>query len=154
MSVSETGAVRHYIIQRTGPTSFTLSDNQFSDLVELIAFYRVHILDTAALTVPVPFQEALKNGVQIRAFHSTTRAKVWNLSPLSTRSWSYAKTSLLQFNFNGRDSEDLSFHKGELLNIIEKHEPEWWRAQSQETLQIGVVPVCDVSHALSMLLTC
>jgi hypothetical protein len=76
MSVSETKAVRHYIIQRSGPNTFVLSENQFSDLVQLIAFYRVHILDTAALTLPIPFEEALKNGVQIRAYHSTTRAKV------------------------------------------------------------------------------
>jgi hypothetical protein len=58
--------------------------------------------------------------------------------------------SILKFNFNARDDEDLSFHKGELLNIIEKHEPEWWRAQSQETLQIGVVPVSVLIAPLSL----
>lgn len=79
MSVSESGVVRHYIIQRSGPTSFVLSENTFTDLVDLIAFYRLHILDSAALTVPVPFEEALKNGVQIRAFYCTAKAKVLTL---------------------------------------------------------------------------
>ena len=53
---------------------------------------------------------------------------------------------LPQYNFTARDDEDLSFHKGELLNIIEKHEPEWWRAQSQSTLEIGVIPANYVTE--------
>lgn len=66
-----------------------------------------------------PEKEALRNGVRINHFLVTVRAK---------------------HNFNGRDPEDLSFRKGEMLNVVEKHEPQWWKAQSQDTLQIGVIP--------------
>eukprot|EP00040_Diaphanoeca_grandis_P009292 m.48324 g.48324 ORF g.48324 m.48324 type:complete len:558 (+) comp20708_c0_seq1:201-1874(+) len=119
LSLCEGTRVSHYIIQKGGPHSYVLSDQTFVNIVELINFYRVHLLDSTCLTVPVPETEALKNGVRIKQFLVIVRAK---------------------HNFNGRDPEDLSFHKGELLNVIEKHEPEWWKAQSQETLQIGVVP--------------
>ena len=44
------------------------------------------------------------------------------------------------FNFNAKDPEDLSFKKGDRLNVLEKHEEQWWKAQSQRTLQIGVIP--------------
>ena len=27
-----------------------------------------------------------------------------------------------------------------MLNVVEKHEPQWWKAQSQDTLQVGVIP--------------
>ena len=66
-----------------------------------------------------PEKEALRNGVRINHFLVTVRAK---------------------HNFNGRDPEDLSFRKGEMLNVVEKHEPQWWKAQSQDTLQVGVIP--------------
>jgi hypothetical protein len=176
--------VSHYIIQRSGPHSFVLSDKTFINLVELINFYRIHLLDISCLTVPLvrvrvrpralapcffrsltvstrvgselfrissttiaamliypaachlicvplrvaapvsyaaqqPEKEALRNGVRINHFLVTVRAK---------------------HNFNGRDPEDLSFRKGEMLNVVEKHEPQWWKAQSQDTLQVGVIP--------------
>jgi hypothetical protein len=53
----------------------------------------------------------------------------------------YIVTVKALYPFAARDPEDLSFNKGELLNIIEKHEDQWWRAQSQATLQIGTIPV-------------
>lgn len=119
LSMSEGVRVSHYIIQRSGPHSFVLSDKTFMNLVQLINFYRIHLLDSSCLTVPLPEKEALRNGVKINHFLVTVVAK---------------------HNFNGRDPEDLSFHKGELLNVVEKHEPQWWKAQSQETLMVGVVP--------------
>lgn len=119
LSMSESNRVSHYIIQRSGPHSFVLSDKTFINLVELINFYRIHLLDVSCLTVPLPEKEALRNGVRINHFLITVRAK---------------------HNFNGRDPEDLSFRKGEMLNVVEKHEPQWWKAQSQDTLQVGVIP--------------
>lgn len=119
LSMSEGNRVSHYIIQRSGPHSFVLSDKTFINLVELINFYRIHLLDSSCLGVPLPEREALRNGTRVNHFLVTVRAK---------------------HNFNGRDPEDLSFRKGEMLNVVEKHEPQWWKAQSQETLQIGVIP--------------
>ncbi len=34
-----------------------------------------------------------------------------------------------KFNFNARDPEDLSFRKGDILNVIEKHEEQWWKVR-------------------------
>ena len=39
-----------------------------------------------------------------------------------------------------QDAEDLSFRKGDLLNVIVKHEEQWWKAQHQKDLNIGVIP--------------
>jgi hypothetical protein len=40
------------------------------------------------------------------------------------------------------------FRKNEMLNIIEKHEEQWWRAQGQESLRIGVVPANYVDECV------
>ena len=40
-----------------------------------------------------------------------------------------------------QDPEDLSFGKGDTLNVVEKHEEQWWRAQHSVNLRIGTIPV-------------
>lgn len=119
LSFSESDSVRHYVIQRSGPKSFVLSDQTFVDLPAIIEFYRIHLLDVSVLTCPLPPPELLENGRLAKMYLCTAAAK---------------------FNFNPRDPEDLGFRKGEQLNIIQKTEAEWWKAQSTTTLMIGVIP--------------
>lgn len=119
LSASEATRVSHYIIQRTVTLSYTIGDKEFNDLVAIVEFYKKHLLDTTTLTVPLPLDHQLLSGRLNTLFISTVRAL---------------------YNFNANDPEDLSFRKGELLNILEMHEEQWWKAQSQTSLQIGVVP--------------
>lgn len=77
------------------------------------------MLDSTSLSVPLPLDRQWEGGKLIETFLHEARAL---------------------YNFNAKDPEDLSFRKGEMLNILEKHEKEWWRAQSQWTLQIGCIP--------------
>jgi len=119
LSVSETQRVSHYVIKRTGKAQYSLSDQTFPNLPELINFYRLHLLEETVLTMPLPPKAALHSGVQVTHFIETVKAK---------------------YNFNARDAEDLSFRKMDLLNVIEKHETEWWKAQHQRTLELGVIP--------------
>lgn len=119
LSVSECNRVSHYIIQRTGPKSFVLSNKTFTDLPSLLDFYKIHILADSVLCRPLPARDALESGKLVSFFLERVKTK---------------------YNFNARDSEDLAFRKSEELNIIEKHEPEWWKAQHPETLEIGCIP--------------
>lgn len=122
LSVSETQRVTHYEIKRSGPARYMLAaqaGQMFPDLPSLIDFYRLHLLDETVLTMPLPPKSALQSGVAVTHYLETVRCK---------------------FNFNARDAEDLSFRKMDLLNIIEKHEAEWWKAQHQRSLEIGVIP--------------
>eukprot|EP00729_Bicosta_minor_P008550 gene8550-29861_t len=120
LSVSENKKVSHYIIQRTGPASFTLSEKSFPNIPKLIEFYRLHVLEKTCLTSPLPPSEAQVNGKRIVFYLEVVRAK---------------------YNKNAQDPEDLAFRKGDLLNVYEKHEKDWWKAQSSTTLDIGVIPV-------------
>jgi len=120
MSVSESDKASHYIIQRRGPNVYRMGDRDFKDLAEIIQFYKSHLLDCTTLSVPLPLDGKLAN------------IKLENGVIMEARAL---------FNFNARDSEDLTFRKGDILNIIKQHEPQWWRAQSQKTLQIGCVPI-------------
>lgn len=119
LSASEATRVSHYIIQRTPEMNYTIGDKEFNDLVAIVEFYKKHLLDTTTLTVPLPLDHQLMSGRLNPLFISTVRAL---------------------YNFNANDPEDLSFRKGELLNILEMHEEQWWKAQAQSSLQIGVVP--------------
>lgn len=121
MSVSEqSDRVSHYIIQRKGTKSYLMGDRYFEDLVAIVEFYKTHLLDCTTLSVPLPLEGKLSKGVLQASFQFTVRAK---------------------FNFHAKDAEDLTFRKGDLLNVLSQHEPQWWRVQSQKTLQIGCVPI-------------
>jgi proto-oncogene C-crk len=45
------------------------------------------------------------------------------------------------YNFQPKDNEDLGFLKGDLLDVTEQHEAQWWRARSQRTNECGCIPV-------------
>ncbi|XP_028401155.1 adapter molecule Crk-like [Dendronephthya gigantea] len=44
------------------------------------------------------------------------------------------------FNFDGKDPDDLSFQKGEVLTIVSKDEESWWTAENKYG-QRGSIPV-------------
>ena len=44
------------------------------------------------------------------------------------------------FDYDQRTSEDLSFRKGERLEIINNTDGDWWQARSLETLKEGYIP--------------
>lgn len=109
----------HYKIERQGPGVYVIGAQTFASLPDIIEFYKRHLLDNTTLSVPLPLDRQWEGGKLVATFLHEARAL---------------------YNFNARDPEDLSFRKGDMLNILEKHEVEWWRAQSQRSLQIGVIP--------------
>ena len=44
------------------------------------------------------------------------------------------------FDYDQRTSEDLSFKKGERLEIINNQDGDWWQARSMETMREGYIP--------------
>lgn len=44
------------------------------------------------------------------------------------------------YQYDARTSEDLSFHKGEKLQIINNSDGDWWLARSMLTGQEGYIP--------------
>ena len=98
---------------------YSIGDKLFPDIVHVLEFYNTHLLDTTTLLAPLPLESAAQNGV---------------LSP------NFIMEVEGLYNFYAKDPEDLSFKKGDHLNVLEKHEEQWWRAQSKRTLQIGCIP--------------
>lgn len=47
---------------------------------------------------------------------------------------------LALFDYDQRTSEDLSFKKGERLEIIQNNDGDWWQARSLETQREGYIP--------------
>eukprot|EP00049_Salpingoeca_infusionum_P023703 m.13510 g.13510 ORF g.13510 m.13510 type:complete len:346 (-) comp5950_c0_seq1:556-1593(-) len=119
LSVSELGATSHYKIARTADDRFEVGQQLFADLPEVIEFYRRHNLEATTLSVPLPLDHKFEGGTLEENFICSATAL---------------------YNYNARDTEDLSFRKGETLRILKKHEKEWWTAQSEKTLQIGCIP--------------
>jgi len=44
------------------------------------------------------------------------------------------------FDYDQRTSEDLSFRKGERLEIINNQDGDWWQARSLDTMREGYIP--------------
>ena len=44
------------------------------------------------------------------------------------------------FDYDQRTSEDLSFRKGERLEIIDNQDGDWWQARSLDTMREGYIP--------------
>ena len=47
---------------------------------------------------------------------------------------------LALFDYDQRTSEDLAFRKGELLEIVNNQDGEWWFARSLTTMKEGYIP--------------
>jgi len=144
LSVSENSKVSHYIINKH-QNSLKIGDQIFSSMPELLEFYKVHYLDTTTLIEPV--MQAQPITVTPTSFSQTKPVAVVNgpaPKPVSLdASESHREPSLLvraMFDFKSDDPDDLPFSKGEILEIIEKPEENWWNARNAQG-RIGQIPV-------------
>lgn len=55
-------------------------------------------------------------------------------------SMTWALQVLAKYDFDGNDSEDLPFKKGEILQIVSKDEEQWWTARNSVG-KVGQIPV-------------
>ena len=44
------------------------------------------------------------------------------------------------YNYRAQNKGDLSFMKGEKLEVVEKSDPDWWTVKRLETGEIGYIP--------------
>lgn len=116
LCVREDSKVSHYIINKilSGDDCFMfrIGDQTFSDLPDLLTFYKLHYLDTTPLRRPA-----------IRRYEKV----------------------IGKFDFEGSDPDDLPFRKGEVLEIINKDEEQWWTAKNSKG-QTGQIPVPYVTR--------
>jgi hypothetical protein len=47
---------------------------------------------------------------------------------------------IAMYSYNARHDGDLSFRKGEKLEIVEKNDPDWWTVKRLETGEVGYIP--------------
>lgn len=116
LCVREDSKVSHYIINKIPSADdcfmFRIGDQTFSDLPDLLTFYKLHYLDTTPLRRPA-----------IRRYEKV----------------------IGKFDFDGSDPDDLPFRKGEILEIINKDEEQWWTARNGRG-QTGQIPVPYVTR--------
>uniref|UniRef100_A0A3P8SW21 Adapter molecule crk n=1 Tax=Amphiprion percula TaxID=161767 RepID=A0A3P8SW21_AMPPE len=125
LSVSENSKVSHYIINSLVPPRFRIGDQEFEALPALLEFYKIHYLDTTTLIEPVS-----------KAKHTGFISSSVGVSQQPEE----AEFVRALFDFPGNDEEDLPFRKGDILQVLEKPEEQWWNAASQEG-RIGMIPV-------------
>lgn len=142
LSVSENSKVSHYIInsisnnRQSGsgqvPPRYQIGDQEFDGLSALLEFYKIHYLDTTTLIEPA------NRAKRVSLVSAASTARV------SQRLEEVEYVRAI-FDFPGNDEEDLPFHKGELLRVIEKPEEQWWNAANEDGRQ-GMIPVPYVEH--------
>eukprot|EP00045_Choanoeca_perplexa_P010003 m.99964 g.99964 ORF g.99964 m.99964 type:complete len:434 (+) comp15109_c0_seq1:185-1486(+) len=118
LSISESNECRHYKVGLV-PEGFQMGGQVFRRISEIPPFYRRHKLETTCIT------------------EHLLRDRDLSEAALMTK---YLFTAKALYDFTARDNDDLSFTKGDLLNILKKSQKDWWKAQSQTTLQIGFIP--------------
>ncbi|KAF7646115.1 hypothetical protein LDENG_00193410 [Lucifuga dentata] len=136
LSVSENSKVSHYIINSisnnrqagsgSAPPWFRIGDQEFEALPALLEFYMIHYLDTTTLIEPV-------SKAKHAGFISTPTVGV-------SQQPEEVEFVRALFDFPGNDEEDLPFHKGDILRVLEKPEEQWWNAANQEG-RAGMIPV-------------
>lgn len=132
LSVREDGRVSHYIINRVvsgtdGLTRYRIGDQVFPDMPALLAFYRLHYLDTTPLVRPLvqaPRGAAVVQGPQ-----------------------AVLEVVVAKYDFDGSDTDDLPFKRGERLLVINRDEEQWWTAKNAQG-KTGSIPVPYVQRLL------
>lgn len=128
LSVSENRKVSHYIItQRNG--QYQIGDQTFSDLPEIVDYYRRHFLDTTTLVEAAPRQTPVEADSAVGG--PGAAAPPVPSPEVRVRA---------KYNFPGKDPDDLPFKKNDILTIIKKEEEQWWMARDC-TGKEGVIPV-------------
>lgn len=94
---------------------YRIGDQVFPDLPNLLAFYKLHYLDTTPLIRPAPKK---------------------------------VERVIAKYDFEGVDTDDLPFRKGEILTIISKDEEQWWTAKNSLGNK-GSIPVPYVQKVIT-----
>ncbi|XP_052745355.1 adapter molecule Crk [Bicyclus anynana] len=123
--------VSHYIINRVvsadGATRYRIGNQLFADMPALLAFYRLHYLDTTALVRPL-----------------APRARAAPAPPPAAH---VLELVVAKFDFDGSDADDLPFRRGERLMVINRDEEQWWTARNVHG-KTGSIPVPYVQRLL------
>lgn len=133
LCVREDDRVSHYIINRVaspdGSVRYRIGDQLFADMPALLAFYRLHYLDTTPLVHPLP--QALANVA----------------APPPSQPHQVLELVVAKFDFFGNDADDLPFRRGERLMVINRDEEQWWTARNSQG-RTGSIPVPYVQRIL------
>lgn len=135
LCVREDSKVSHYIINKipqNESTVYRIGDQSFSTLPELLAFYKLHYLDTTPLRRPAPRKQEKVIG-KFDFEGSVSK----NCFPPDRF---FCEVKLIYCFFFIQDQDDLPFRKGEILFIISKDEEQWWTAKNMVG-QTGQIPV-------------
>lgn len=126
LCVREDGRVSHYIINRVlsadNTIRYRIGDQLFADMPALLAFYRLHYLDTTPLVRPLSQQKAKAVATLPQQQHPVLEVVV------------------AKFDFHGNDADDLPFRRGERLMVINRDEEQWWTARNNAG-RTGSIPV-------------
>lgn len=117
---------------------YRIGDQNFHDLPELLGFYKLHYLDTTPLRRPA------KKIFERVVCKFDFKAGVSSSCLPPTSEFSLTSVSLFQ-----QDSDDLPFKKGEILEVINKDEEQWWTARNAQG-QTGQIPVPYVEKVREM----
>lgn len=101
----------------------------------------VGILTPGQITIPTPPQQASP------AVALPTPPKSDSASDVSPTS---AKIYVALYDYDARTAEDLSFRKGECLEIIDNTQGDWWYAKSRSTKLEGYIPSNYVAKLKSL----
>lgn len=61
-------------------------------------------------------------------------------SPDAAHSQRSNKIVVALYNYTARESTDVSFMKGDRMEVLDDSEPDWWRVLHLTTLQEGLIP--------------
>ncbi|VVD05684.1 unnamed protein product [Leptidea sinapis] len=104
-------------------------DYLFADMPALLAFYRLHYLDTTPLVRPLP------------------QANAHAAAPAPAQPHLVLEVVIAKFDFDGSDADDLPFRRGERLMVINRDEEQWWTARNAHG-RTGSIPVPYVQRLL------
>ncbi|XP_006731881.1 GRB2-related adapter protein [Leptonychotes weddellii] len=103
LSPSYGDQVQHFKVLREASGKYFLWEEKFNSLNELVDFYRT-------TTIAKQRQVFLRDEEPL-------------LKP------SQACFAQAQFDFSAQDSSQLSFHRGDIIEVLERLDPHWWRGR-------------------------
>ena len=149
LSVSENSKVSHYIINSV-QGRLKIGDQHFDNMPQLLEFYKVHYLDTTTLIEPISKTPKLSYNVAnshlsyppqgVTSNDAANQIKNQKSSDEKLTSQNSMPLVRALFDFKSDDPDDLPFGKGEILEVIEKPEENWWNARNAQG-RIGQIPV-------------
>lgn len=92
-------------------------------------------------------------GVQVHnqwANDTTSPRPMSDRPPVQPPTQSPIKLFIAKYDYDARTDEDLSFKKGELLEILDDTCGDWWRARSRTSQKEGYVPNNFIAEVKSL----